>query len=201
MTIPSNDRTLQLSKDVYSSAQVESKLWLCRQIEKQLQDEPEQIIWILGGWCGLLSFLLLSRERLKIKTIRSFDRDPLVEKQAYMINETWNWAECYKFQARTIDCNELNYSDLFFADSEEPTLIINTSVEHFDSDKWYTNIPNGKKIVLQSCDLQHEEHVNCVFSEEEFKNQFQFRKLHYSGHITFNYKTHSLTRYMLIIEK
>lgn len=191
---------IQLHKDIYSSGQIESKLWLCRTIEQLLYDKGAQTVWILGGWVGILSFLLLSRERLNVKSICSFDLDPTVEKKACLINENWVWKE-KKFKAKTIDCNNLSYTDLHFPESDKPSLIINTSVEHFNSKKWYLNIPSGKIIALQSCNLQHKEHIFCVHSEEEFKTQFNYTKLHYSGTLNFDYKTHSFSRYMLIVEK
>ncbi len=200
METNTDDQIIKISRDVYSSGQVESKLWLCRQVEKLLYSQKAQTIWVLGGWVGLLSFLLLSRERLEIKSIRSFDTDFLLEKLADIINGNWVWKD-WQFKAKTADCNNLNYKDKSFSDSDEPDLIINTSVEHFKSDEWYKNIPYGKTVVLQSCDLKHKDHINCVHSEEELKKQFEFTKLHYSGKLTFDYKTHSFSRYMLIVEK
>lgn len=190
-----------IPKDAFSSGQISSKLWLCREIEKLFRPESSsQTIWILGGWVGLLSFLLFSRERLNIKAIRSFEQDPLFEKKADTINENWVWQE-WMFKAKTIDCNKLSYKDLFFADSKEPDLIINTSVEHFQSLKWWNNIPSGKLVVLQACDMKNKSHVNCVYSEEEFKRRFPSKKTHYSGKLQFEYPTFSFTRYMLIVEK
>ena len=191
---------ISLSQDVYSSGQVESKLWLCRQVEKLLQGQGPQTIWILGGWVGILPFLLLSRERLNIKNIRSFDQDSDCEKTADIINENWSWKDSI-FKAKTIDCNKLSYTDFSFSNSSAPSLIINTSVEHFGSNQWYSNIPKGKKVALQSCDMKHEDHVGCVYSEEEFKERFPSTKVHYSGSLKFNYTTWSFTRYMLILEK
>ena len=198
-SLPDNE-IIKLHKDVYSSGQIESKLWLCRTIEQLLHDKETQTVWILGGWVGMLSFLLLSRERLSIKSICSFDLDSTVEKKAYLINENWVW-KGKKFKAKTIDCNNLSYTDFYFSDSYEPSLIINTSVEHFNSKKWYSNIPFGKTIVLQSCNLKHKEHISCVHSEEELKAQFDYTKLYYSGTLNFDYETHSFSRYMLIFKK
>ena len=165
MNIKSNSKTITLSNDAYSSGQVESKLWLCREIEKLLHNPEAQVVWILGGWIGLLSFLLLSRENLNIQCIHSFDLDPTSEKQAGIINENWVWKN-QKFKAKTIDCNHLDYENFSSYDSNEPSLIINTSVEHFHSQKWYSNIPTGKMLALQSCNLKHKDHVACMHSEE-----------------------------------
>ena len=192
--------TMQISKDAYSSGQIESKLWLCREVEKQIHRKEEQTIWIFGGWVGLLSFLLFSRENLNIKNIRSFDLDSTCEQKANLINENWYWTN-QKFKAITADCNNLDYKDFSFADSNAPSLIINTSVEHFSGKRWYFNIPSGKIVAIQSCNLEHPEHVFCAKSEDDLKKQFQFTDLLYSGKLDFNYPTSSFSRYMLIGRK
>ena len=195
-----NQSMIKIKRDAYSSGQIESKLWLCRQIEIQLQKKEPQTIWVLGGWVGLLSFLLFSRERLNIKAIRSFDIDPECEKQADFINENWHWRN-QKFKAKTKDCNDIDYTDISFAGSEEPDLIINTAVEHFHDKKWYSSIPSGKMLALQSCNLKHKEHVCLAHSEEEFKKQFPLTELYYSGTLNFKYPENSFSRYMLIGKK
>ena len=193
-------KSICLNRDIYSNGQIESKLWLCQQVEKLLHNQGPQTIWILGGWLGMLSFLLLSREGLNIKKICSFDQDPDCEKLAPIINNNWSWKNPI-FKAKTLDCNKLRYTDLDFSEMGEPSLIINTSVEHFDTDQWYSNIPKGKKIVLQSCDMKHKEHVRLIYSEKEFQKKFPGTKLYYSGSLKFNYPSNPFTRFMLIFEK
>ena len=189
---------IRISKDAYSSGQIESKLWLCREMEKRLNQKEEQTIWILGGWVGLLPFLLLSRENLNIKIIRSFDLDPAYEQTAHLINENWNWRN-QQFQAETVDCNNLDYKNV--SDSIKPGVIINTSVEHFHSKKWFFNIPSGKMVAIQSCNLKHPNHICCAQSVDDLKKQFPFTELLYSGTLDFNYPTNSFSRYMLIGRK
>ena len=191
----------QKIKDAFSSGQIASKLWLCREVENLLCGKKQaHTVWILGGWYGLLSFLLLSRERLNIKAICSYDKDPLCKKTADMINENWVWRQKI-FKAKTMDCNDLIYTNTLLADSDSHHLIINTSVEHFHDRKWWDNIPSGKTVALQSCDMKIKDHINCVSSEEEFQQQFPSSKVHYSGKLPFDYPTFSFTRYMLIVEK
>ncbi|MDE0091824.1 MAG: hypothetical protein OXN83_00895 [Oligoflexia bacterium] len=195
-----NQETIQLNKDVYSSGQIESKLWLCREIEKLFQNHKAQKIWILGGWVGLMSFLLLSRERLNIKLICSFDKDPLCKRPAELINENWVWKN-RKFKAETRDCHSLDYQNPSAMGLEAPDLVINTSSEHFESAKWYDNIPKGSVVAIQSCNLQHKDHISCVHSKEELIEQLSFTKKLYSGELKFDYGEHSFSRYMLIAQK
>ena len=90
--------------DAWSSGQIGSKIWLCEELEHLLMPDQPLTIWILGGWYGILSFLLLSRGTLPIEQIRSFDIDETCEAIADNINKLWlidNW----KFKAITENIN------------------------------------------------------------------------------------------------
>ena len=176
---------LTIHKDAFSNGQIGCKALALQRINKYFHNSKLKLFGFLE--VGLLSFLLLNRKQLNIKTIRSFDLDSKFEKQADLVNENWHWMN-QKFKAKTIDCNYLDYTDLSFVNSEEPNLIINISVEHFSS------IPFGKMLALQSCNMEHEDHVFCVHSEEEFKKQFPLTDIYYSGTLDFNYPNHSFTR-------
>ena len=186
---------LSLKKDVFADGQVRSKIWLCRELERILKHKKPQTIWTLGGWAGLLPFLLLSRERLPIKKIISFDENPLCAPQALALNDAYHCNQ-KGFQAQTRDANELNYEE-----KSEPDVVINTAVEHFTSDKWYQNIPQGKILALQSCDLRHEEHKALCRSTGELAKKFPLRKFFFGGSLWLNYERSSFSRYMIIGEK
>jgi len=51
--------------------------------------------------------------------------------------------------------------------------VINTSCEHVENfSNWYDKVPQGRLVVLQSNNyFEHDEHINCVDSLEEFKKQ------------------------------
>lgn len=179
--------------DAWSSGQIGSKLWLCRELERLNPVNP--VIWILGGWYGLLAFLLLSRERVNIKHIRSFDLDRDVERPANFVNENWVWRE-WQFKAFTFDANNLTYHDNEFGPS--PDIIINTSTEHFTSFDWFKNIPHGKMVVLQSTDMIHDDHLFAVRSMEEFRELFPLSQCLYQGELEFCYPESRFKRFMLI---
>jgi hypothetical protein len=79
---------------------------------------------------------------------------------------------------------------------EDPNTIINTSCEHIDNfDAWYSNIPEGKIVVLQTNNFfEVNEHINCSESLEEFSNQTPMHTVFYSGELTLE----KYTRYMRI---
>lgn len=175
--------------DAFSSGQITSKLWLCEELET-LFDQIDQI-WIYGGWYGMTSFLLKSRNNIKIKKIQSWDLDPACEKIADSINENWVWQE-WAFKAYTGNCNNLHPA------LGCPDVIINTSTEHFDSLTWWNNIPTGMTVVLQGNNMPHDDHVVHTETLEEFANLYPLATTHFRGQKDFKYETWGFSRFMLI---
>lgn len=176
----------KLHKDAFSSGQIGSKIWLCEELEKAGVSSQETAIY--GGWYGLLGFLLLSRGRFQVEIIRSYDIDPSCESIADMLNENWVY-KGWKFKAFTEDCNTL----ITGAD-----LIINTSTEHFHSMNWWENISKGKIVVLQSNNMEHDDHYMCHKNLNDFSESFPMTELIYEGQLDFNYQTWGFSRFMKI---
>ena len=91
--------------------------------------------------------------------------------------------------------------DIHNLDYNKCDTIINTSCEHIKNfSDWYDNIPDNKLLILQSNNFSEiEEHVNCVTSLEEFKQQCYISNLLYSGELDIDVAGY--TRYMLIGRK
>lgn len=183
-------QTFPVHKDAFSNGQIDSKLWLCRELEA-LNLTNKQKIWILGGWQGVAAFLLLSREKLPIKNIRSFDIDPACEPIADLLNENWVFKE-WMFKAVTRDGNLLDYS------YDPPDIVINTSCEHFDSMDWFNKIPPGTLVALQSNNLQHDEDTVSINSIEEMKSMYSIAHVLFAGQLRFVYADKEFVRFMLI---
>lgn len=178
-----------VDKDSFSSGQIGSKLWLCETLETLFNDIDN--IWIYGGWYGLTNFLLRTRNRLNIKTVRSFDIDPACEEIADRLNENWVWQD-WQFKSFTADCGRL------FPKLEEVDMIINTSTEHFSSLQWFENIPKGMTVVLQGADMKHEDHVFKFSSLDSFVKTFNLSEIYFSGQRNFKYPDWEFNRFMLI---
>jgi len=176
-----------MNKDAFSNGQIDSKLWVCRELEKL--GWISELTHVYGGWHGLLSFLLLSRESFSVKKIESYDVDPACESIADMINNNWVIKD-WKFKAFTADCDLI--------DKTRPDLIINTSSEHFDSMVWFDNIPKGKRIIIQGNNMPHDDHVIHSDSLETFIETYPLTDLVFSGELEFKYPEWSFTRYMII---
>lgn len=175
-----------INKDAFSNGQIDSKLWLCRELEN-LQ-WSSKLTQIYGGWYGITAFLLLSREKFQVDRIESYDIDPSCEQIADMINENWVIKE-WKFKAHTFDCNNI---------CDTPDLIINTSSEHFDSMAWFDNISPGTRVIIQGNNMPHDDHVITTDTLEEFINQYPLTEIDYSGKLDFEYPEWKFTRFMII---
>lgn len=189
---------IQTHKDAWSSGQVSSKIWLCEELEKHLESSQEATIWIYGGWYGILSFLLLSRGKLSIKFIRSFDLDHRCESIANIINENWIWDGKLKFHSWTADCEKINLNNYQKYSPNKPDIIISTVCEHLKDNKWWDNIPKGQTVVLQSTDMKAKDHINCVHSQSEFAQKYPMQSVFYLGQKDFKYERFSFSRFMLI---
>lgn len=174
-------------KDSFSNGQIDSKLWLCRELEAL--DWDSDLTHIYGGWYGVLAFLLLSREKFQVSRIESFDVDPDCEAVADMINENWVHKE-WTFKAFTIDCNQ--------GVRGNPDLLINTSTEHFESMDWFNRIAAGTRVIIQGNNMEHNDHFGNANSLLEFEEKYQLEKILYKGTLDFDYQNWGFTRYMII---
>lgn len=175
--------------DAFSHSQVYSKIWLCEELERVCWI-PNPTIFVLGGWQGILSFILLSRRNIDIKHIRSFDIDPTCELIADSINNAWVYDD-WKFKAFTKDANQIDYSD-------RPDIVINTSTEHFDKLSWFNNIPERTLVCLQGNDLNHDDHKSEYKDFKDFKSKFSFSSILFEGEKKFKYPEINFSRYMII---
>jgi hypothetical protein len=183
-----------INPDAFSSGQISSKLWLCKELENLGIDRP-MITWIYGGWYGISAMLLFSRGCFPIKHIRNFDMDPNCAAVADILLENWVW-QAWKFKAFTADCNQLSVLDGKYG--PPPDLIINTSTEHFTSSAWFDKIPSGTLVALQSNNMPHDDHHSCMSTEDDIVDAFPLSTISYTGSLEFDYPSWSFTRYMMI---
>lgn len=185
---------ISVDVDAFSSGQIESKKWLCDVLENI--DYPSPLtVWIYGGWYGILSFMLLSRNALKIHKIRSFDIDPKCESIADKINENWVWRD-WQFKASTQDCNILDIQSKEFGDI--PNLVINTSAEHMSSMTWFENLPKGIMVIVQSNDMTHDDHEPGNSSLADFDKTYPMSQVLFLNQLEFDYKVWKFNRFMKI---
>jgi len=174
----------------FSHGQIESKIWLCSELEKFLPRKAK--IALLGGWYGIISLLLFSRAQSSIDYIRSYDIDPNVEPIADKINNTWVYSK-WKFKAITLDANLVNLSEF--------DVVINTSSEHIIDKEWFRNITN-QLVVIQGTDQIHDDNDphDYVFDIEQLKQKYPMLN-YFEGQKEFVYPDKTFNRFMLIGRK
>tara|TARA_B100000945_G_scaffold247418_1_gene203854 strand:+ start:810 stop:1478 length:669 start_codon:yes stop_codon:yes gene_type:complete len=187
-------------KDALSEGQLNSKLWLLDKIK----GIDLGTVFICAGWYGVLATMMFEDENVYVDKIRSFDIDDSCWKVAEDFNRPWTKDE-WRFKASTLDILKMNFPTehkTYRANGtslilhEMPNTIINTSCEHIENfTNWFNLIPAGKLVALQSNNyFEIEDHVNCVNSLDEFKQQAPLSNIIYEGEL----ELEKYTRYMLI---
>lgn len=183
-----------LDRDAFSSGQVLSKLWLAEELEKAVVNnnllQPLSIL-CLGGWYGVVNFVLRSRSNVNITKFRSVDIDPVACETADLLNNLWVW-QSWQFKSICDDANTFSYS------SSEFNTVINTSIEHIEGHKWFDRIPDGSVVVLQSNNMPHSDHCHNHESLEQFQSEFAISKTLFAGEKLFEYPDWSFKRFMII---
>ena len=177
--------------DCFSRGQLESKLWLLKELGKLKVDLGT--VFLCAGWYATLATMLFE-SGIRINKIRSFDIDDSCRSIAETFNSPWVKQD-WKFKTITQDINEINFSmhtyNVKRADgskcelSDSPDTIINTSCEHIENfTKWYDKIPEGKLVILQSNDyFEIEEHVNCHKSISQFSKSTPLTETLFEGEL------------------
>jgi len=185
----------------FNKNQFASKTWL---LEELLRAAGPGLgtVFVLGGWVGVLSAVLLADRRLQISRVVSIDRDPACAPLAESLNRTH--AAQGRFTALTADMHDIDYAGHPLPPAEgsgpsrrvSPTTVINTSCEHLpDFAGWYARIPEGTLLALQSNDMAGVEgHVNCVTDLESFRAQAPMNEPLFAGALP----RKRYTRFMLI---
>ncbi len=186
--------------------QMASKIWLMEEL-RRVTNGNLGTVYVLGGWYGTLSAMLLHDTRFRVDRVFNFDIDPACEAKAHVVNYS-HWV-AGRFFAITADVTTLRYETTALAtrhpDRTEhliearPNVIINTSCEHLQRfTEWYDRIPSSPLLVLQSNDyFDCDEHVNCVADLPAFQRQAPMSQLMYSGSL----ERKRYTRFMMIGRK
>lgn len=193
---------IEYDKDCFSRGQLESKLWLVKELKKVTPDIGTT--FLCAGWYGTLATMLFE-SGIRINKIRSFDIDDSCRSIAETFNKPWVKQD-WKFKTCTQDIHDINFLEHNYtvkrADGTEcklddiPDTIINTSCEHIeDFEHWFTKIPDGKLVILQSNNFTTvEEHVNCVKDSLHFAEMAPLSKVLFTGELPLE----KYTRFMRI---
>lgn len=180
-------------KDCFSRGQLQSKLWLVRELKKL--DVDLGTVFLCAGWYATLAVMLFE-SGIKLDKIRSFDIDPTTVDIAEVFNKPW-FTNQWQFKALVKNIQEIDYREytwqswsnannrMSYPITDVPNTIINTSCEHIENfAEWYNKIPAGKLVVLQGNDyFEIAEHVNCSTNIAEFSYQAPMATTLYEGEL------------------
>lgn len=182
----------EIDTDCISRGQILSKQWLVNELTKC--DVELGTVFLCAGWYATLATMLFESD-IKVDKIRSFDIDPTCVDIAEVFNKPWVM-DTWKFKASIANIMDIDYAQSFTYTvtrangttstlTDTPDTIINTSCEHItDFAKWYSKIPIGHLMVLQSNNFfEVPEHVNCVNNVDEFKIIAPMTRVLYSGEL------------------
>jgi hypothetical protein len=187
---------MKLEQDAFSSGQIGSKIWLAENLESAVAHYQKENLFLdplrvllVGGWYATTNFILGCRNVLTIEYVRSLDINPEACENADLINEHWVWQH-WKFKSINGDANSFGY--------RQYTVVINTSIEHIESSTWFNLINPGTLVVLQSNNMEHDDHVKTYISLDDFSSQFPLSNTFLSAEKEFVYPTWNFKRFMKI---
>jgi len=187
----------------FSHGQIHSKIWLCEKIENFVTKPEVPVplkVAILGSWYNILGFLLLVRNQELYRQIIGIEIDKECIEIANKIGDAF-YVNNGQLENWYISANDVPY--------EEFDLIINTSIENIKDDYWFHQIPEGKYVCFQACDLIPKEVENYenwfisnpIKSLDDLKNKFPLSMIYYKGSKSFDYGELKYNRYMIIGKK
>lgn len=185
---------IEYDKDCFSRGQLQSKLWLIKELKKL--NVNLGTVFICAGWYATLATMLFEN-KFNVDKIRSFDIDPTCVDVAEVFNKPW-FVDKWNFKALTHDIHDINYEEhtwQFWSNANNrmskpitdvPNTIINTSCEHIQNfNEWYGKIPSGKLVILQGNNyFEVAEHVNCSENIYEFSEKIPMTSVLYQGELT-----------------
>jgi hypothetical protein len=180
-----------MNYDAFSHGQIKSKLWLCDELEKHILNNSN--VKILGSWYNVLAFMLLTRNPNNYQSIEGIDIDPEVCSVADKICNYW-LQEGQVVKNITGDALSVCY--------DNAQVVINCSPEHMNNTDWYTKVPTGTLVCIQSSNITDPLYPWLIStphtSIEDMKLKYPMNSLNYSGQLRIDYGSWGYDRFMLI---
>jgi hypothetical protein len=175
--------------DSMNQSQLESKLWIIQELIK-LEIKPKRVA-ILAGWYAQYIVPLLYDNFESVEWVENFEIDQDVKRLSYKFNKRLKEDKKY----RTLITNVM-----FDRIQSGMDTIINCACEHMYPMWKFRELnetfqKNPLYILQSSNDEQHEDHINCVNSEEELIDQARIKDVIYSGSKILSNES---TRFMVI---
>ena len=183
--------------DSMNQSQLESKLWIIQELIK-LGVKPKKVA-ILAGWFAQYIVPLLYDNFESVEWVENFEIDQDVKRLSYKFNKRLKEDKKYQIIIKNVMFDKIQSAQHAGYNGSMDT-IINCSCEHMypmwkfrDLNK--TVQKNSLYILQSSDDDQHDDHINCVQSEDELIDQAKIKHVMYSGSKILSNKS---TRFMVI---
>ena len=184
-----------------NASQLESKIWLVETLEK-FDVQPKRVA-LLAGWFAQYIVPLMFDTFPKCEWIENFEIDHDVAPISYKFNKRYKDENKYKINMRNVMIKPLKFvqnPNTPIPKDDIYDVIINCACEHMYPMWKFRELNNAVQknplLVLQSSnDNQHEDHINCVESEDELIDQARIKHVIYSGSKILSNKS---TRFMVI---
>ena len=173
--------------DSMNSSQLESKLWLVETL-KTFDVQPKRVA-LLAGWFAQYIVPLMFDAFPKCEWIENFEIDHDVSPISYKFNKRFKDENRYKMNMRNVMIKPLKFvqnPNTPIPKDDIYDVVINCACEHMYPMWKFRELNNAVQknplLVLQSSDDdQHEDHINCVESEDELIDQARIKHVIYSG--------------------
>jgi len=178
--------------NAFSHGQIQSKIWLCDNLEPFLPSNYAQVA-IIGSWYNILGFMLLTRNQNRYNLVMGIDVDQeSISVADKMVN---GWSIGMDFKARNVCANINEYS------LSPYNVIINTSCEHMNND-WYHKIEPHHLVCIQTSNMVTDDPgwniTNPNATMEDFKAKYPLGQILFEGEKVFDYGHLRYSRYMII---
>ncbi len=179
----------------FSHGQIQSKLWLCQFIESFIPANSR--IAILGSWYNVLGLTMLLRNPVKYQAITGFDIDQNAINYANKLCESFMIQPNVKLNNICADVNEIDLNGY--------DVVINCSVEHMNSRKWFEKLIANTLVCIQSSNVVVSDEVwdikDPTQNLDELKSKYPMTQYYFSSNKSFQYDSYGYQRFMLIGRK
>ena len=173
--------------DSMNASQLESKLWLVETLQK-IDVKPNRVA-LLAGWFAQYIVPLMFDTFDELEWIENFEIDHDVSPLSYKFNKRYKDNDLYKMNMRNVMIKPLRFRqnpNLPIPKEDIFDVIINCACEHmypmWKFREMNSDVQKSPLLVLQSSNAtQHEDHINCVESEEELIDQARLKHVFFSG--------------------
>lgn len=163
---------------------VKSKEWLADELARI--DNKFGNVYVLGSWYGNLSIILFKERDIQFNTLYNVDVERTALEQGQALADELGMANIKSLHR---NANYIEYN--------QPSLVINTSVNNMENAGWFDNIPQGTLVVLQSRNNDPQA-LNACNSAQELALQYPLSQVLFQDKIRLTNKLGSYARFMVI---